>query len=79
MQRYQNNTPTAASAIAAVLMSSTVLAAGVYLPAKSAERTLADAQRIEVSIEPATIHVVGVRTVRTTLDAHVSEARAPRA
>jgi hypothetical protein len=79
MQRYQNNTPTAASAIAAVLMSSTVLAAGVYLPAKSAERTLADAQRLEVAIEPATIQVVGVRAVRPTLDAHVSEARAPRA
>ena len=79
MQRYQNNTPSAAFALAAVLMSSTVLAAGVYLPAKSAERTFAHAQGIEVSIEPATIHVVGVRAVRRTLDAHVSEARAPRA
>lgn len=75
MKRYQSKTPATAFGLAAVAMTAAVLGAGVYLPAHSAENALADAGRIEVSIEPATIEVVGIRTARNATNAHVSEAR----
>lgn len=79
MKRYEKRTHAPAFGLAAVVVSATVLGAGVYLPARSAESALADARRIEVSIEPPTIEVVGIRAARAATNAHVSEARTPDA
>ena len=79
MKRYENRTHAPAFGLAAVVVSATVLGAGVYLPVRSTENALADSRRIEVSIEPATIEVVGIRAARAATNAHVSEAHAPDA
>jgi len=79
MKRYENKPNAPVFAVAAVLLSASVLTAGVYLPARSASHAFVDAQRIEMSIEPSRIDVVGVRSARSASSAHVSEARTPDA
>ncbi|HVE50756.1 MAG TPA: hypothetical protein VNG69_14230 [Casimicrobiaceae bacterium] len=63
-------------ATGAVLISAAVMAVTVVLPAKTSPAP-ASASHIEVSIEPARIEVVGVRTARAQTNAHVNEAARP--
>jgi hypothetical protein len=80
MDRYDNTTTLApVFGLCAALLTGAVLTLAVYVPASTGPGTLvaANANRIEVAIEPSRIDVVGVRTARTAANAHVSEAVAP--
>lgn len=78
MSYDQNKRFAPAFGAAAVLLSTAVMALGVYLPAQSAPAVAPVVEQNEVTMaNRGRVEIIGVRDMRAAVSAHVSEAVPP--